>query len=399
MTMMIQYNSYLLIYVSMKIEQKSWDQTNGWLTVKSTLGTEIPQLVLVFGGRDEVSNPDNYAILKQWYPQSNIVMCSTAGEIIDTKVHDHSLAVTAIYFEKTTLTFTHGTLAEGDSGEVIGGSLAESIPKVGLKHVMVFSDGLQVNGTSLVKGILKHLPNDISVTGGLVGDGTDFKVTVVGLNQVPEPKQVVMIGFYGEDIKIGYGSLGGWDSFGPVRLVTKSEKNVLYELDGKPALQLYKQYLGEQATDLPSSGLLFPLNLHLNDGETSVEVVRTLLAVNEDDQSMTFAGDLPTGSSVNLMKANFERLIDGATGAASMSQDSLRDSIPNLAILISCIGRKLVLKDRIEEETEAVKQELGGNENTFMTGFYSYGEISPVAATEKQCRLHNQTMTITTFKE
>jgi len=211
--------------------------------------------------------------------------------------------------------------------------------------------------------------------------------------------KVVLIGFYGNDINIGYGSLGGWDSFGPLRTITKSDKNVLYELDNKPALTLYKQYLGELADNLPSSGLLFPLNLHMDDDEHGVSVVRTLLAVNEDDQSMTFAGDLPTGKKVNLMKANFDRLVDGAAGAASMSTQSLENSVPELAILISCVGRKLVLKGRVEEETEAVKKTLGGDESTFITGFYSYGEISPVTATEKQCQLHNQTMTITTFRE
>lgn len=112
---------------------------------------------------------------------------------------------------------------------------------------------------------------------------------------------------------------------------------------------------------------------------------------------MTFAGDIPQGSYVRLMKANFERLVDGATGAANMSTQSIGSFTPELAILISCVGRKLVLKQRVEEEVESVKQALG--EKTVITGFYSYGEICPVAPTEKQCELHNQTMTITIFAE
>jgi len=383
----------------MKIEQKLWTQETGWQSLKSTIQGESPQLVLVFGGRKQVVDPAHFETIRGWYPEANIVSCSTAGEIIGTSVRDNSLCVTAIYFEKTELVFVHGKIDEGDGGEKIGATLASSLKPEGLTHVMVFSDGLKVNGTSLVKGILEHLPSDTSVTGGLVGDGTDFKETVTGLNSVPTQGEVILIGFYGESIEIGYGSLGGWDSFGPVRLITKSEKNILYELDGKPALELYKKYLGDQAAELPSSGLLFPLNLHMEDNEGSVEVVRTLLAVDEEAQSMTFAGDLPEGSGVNLMKANFDRLVDGAAGAAAMSGENFDHASPNLSILISCVGRKLVLKDRIEEETEAVERRLGGNEETFMTGFYSYGEISPVAPTEKQCRLHNQTMTITTFKE
>jgi hypothetical protein len=125
-------------------------------------------------------------------------------------------------------------------------------------------------------------------------------------------------------------------------------------------------------------------------------VVRTILAVSEADQSMTFAGDVPEGSYAQLMKANFDRLIDGAVGAARASQRSLTGTSPDLAILISCVGRKLVLKQRIEEEVEGVRDVVG--EHTVLTGFYSYGEISPFAA-GASCELHNQTMTITTFRE
>ena len=189
--------------------------------------------------------------------------------------------------------------------------------------------------------------------------------------------------------------MGGWDSFGIERLVSKSENNILYELDGKPALALYKSFLGEQySNELPASGLLFPLNLRITQGDDPI--VRTILAVNEENQSLTFAGDIPVGSYVRLMKANFDRLIDGAVGAAKSTLTNENNNNPDLAILISCVGRKLVLKQLIEEELEGVKEILGPN--TTLCGFYSYGEISPFSKDAK-CELHNQTMTITTFKE
>lgn len=381
----------------MKLEQKMWTNESGWETMKSSLDGAHPQLVFVFGGRAQIIKDEHFSTIRDWYPEANIVSCSTAGEIADTLVRDDSISVCAIHFEKTQLAFEYGPLEKDDTGIQIGATLAARLEKDGLRHVLVFSDGLKVNGTDLVEGILQHIPDTVSVTGGLVGDGPDFTETVVGLNEVPQSGNVVLIGLYGSDIDIRYGSLGGWDSFGPERLITRSEKNVLYELDDKPALNLYKQYLGDLAAELPSSGLLFPLRLQLgHDGETA-EVVRTLLSVDEDAQSMTFAGDLPEGSKVTLMKANFEKLVDGAAGAAQMSMQ--KADAPDLALLVSCIGRKLVLKERIEEETEAVKAALGGDDSTYITGFYSYGEISPLAATEKQCRLHNQTMTITTFTE
>lgn len=382
----------------MKIEQKYWSKEDGWVTLSSTLGKKIPQIVFIFGGRLEITNKEHFDTLKASYPNSRILLCSTAGEILDTRVRYDSIVVAAVFFEKTELQFAQTVITKAGESEDAGKELAMSLPKEELVHVMVFSDGLKVNGTALVRGILDKLPADVSVTGGLVGDGASFKKTVIGLDELPTEGGIVLVGFYGTSLKVGYGSLGGWDSFGPVRKITKSKDNVLYELDGKPALELYKQYLGDEAKDLPSSGLLFPLNLRFKNSKgEDVEVVRTLLAIDEKEQSMTFAGDLPEGEHVNLMKANFDRLVDGAKGAAKMSGEAFTEGSPELAILISCIGRRLVLKERIEEETEAVRSQLG--KDTVMVGFYSYGEISPVAPTEKQCQLHNQTMTITTFKE
>ena len=214
-------------------------------------------------------------------------------------------------------------------------------------------------------------------------------------DEEPEQGSIVALGLYGDRLRVGYGSLGGWDSFGPERLITRSRGNVLYELDGTSALQLYKTYLGEHAQGLPATALLFPLSLRTQ--ENTEPVVRTILSVDEDEQSMTFAGDLPQGGYARLMKANFDRLIDGATGAARTSAAAIGSASPaDLAILISCVGRKLVLKQRIEEEVESVREVLG--EHPALAGFYSYGEISPFTPGAR-CELHNQTMTITTFSE
>ncbi len=382
----------------MKIKQKYWTSDSGWNDLNNYTFMETPQIVFVFGGRALLEDEVKVSEIISMYPDSNVLMSSTAGEILGTTVRDNSIALTAIYFEKTNLEFVEIEIDKATESFEKGIKLASSLKTEGLRHVLVFSDGLRVNGSALVDGISKVIPKDVVVTGGLVGDGGDFKKTVIGLNNLPKGGKIVLVGIYGEQIAIGHGSLGGWDTFGPRRMITKSNDNVLLELDGKPALELYKEYLGEEAEGLPETGLLFPLNLYLTDEQgNDIEVVRTLLGINEEDNSMTFAGDLPEGSYVNLMKANFEKLVDGAEYAAKMSLETFVDTSPEFALLISCIGRKLVLKDRVEEETEAVQKQLG--ETTIMTGFYSYGEISPVAANEKQCQLHNQTMTITTFKE
>ncbi len=378
-----------------KTEQKKWTQEAGWQVISNNDLKDKAQLVLLFGDTDLLKNPTTYPYVKAMYPNSHVLAGSTAGEIIGTEVLDHSLVVTAIQFEKTKIETAAAKIQKMEDSQLVGQDLVSRLPQNGLTHVFVLSDGLHVNGTTLVRGLTEKLPKTVAVTGGLSGDQDRFKETVVGLDSPPERDTIALIGFYGDNLKIGYGSMGGWDPFGPERLVTKSKNNILYELDNQSALELYKKYLGDQAKDLPASGLLFPLSLRLEGRETGL--VRTILSVSDQEGSMTFAGDIPEGSYVRLMKANFERLVDGAQGAANMSNQAIGSFTPELAILISCVGRKLVLKQRVEEEVESVKETLGPS--TVLTGFYSYGEICPVAPTEKQCELHNQTMTITTFAE
>jgi hypothetical protein len=272
--------------------------------------------------------------------------------------------------------------------------LAQTLDDSQLSHVMVFSDGLNVNGTELALGLREHLPESVAVTGGLAGDSDRFQRTLVCSNETPVSSRIAAIGFYGDRLRVGYGSLGGWDTFGPERLITRAKDNVLYELDNESALDLYKMYLGEHAKRLPSSALLFPLALRSEHGGNSL--VRTILSIDDEAKSMTFAGDMPEGTYAQLMKANFDRLIDGAADAARYSLDGLGSFVPDLAVLISCVGRKLVLKQRVEEEVESVRDMLGPQ--AVLTGFYSYGEISPHGGVKK-CELHNQTMTVTTFTE
>lgn len=379
----------------MQIAQKKWTKETGWTALTPNNIKNQAQLVFLFGDSSLIKQPKYFEEVKNFYPQAQIVSGSTAGEIIGTEVLDNSMVTTAVFFEKTAIQCVEAKIDNMANSLIIGKQLAQSLNKDKLVHVLVISDGLNINGSKLVEGLNSELPSNVAVTGGLTGDQDRFAETVVGLNKPAEKNTVAAVGFYGDAIKIGYGSMGGWDSFGPDRLVTKSKDNVLYGLDGQPALTLYKKYLGEQAKGLPATGLLFPLSLRLKGRETGL--VRTILSVNEKEGSMTFAGNIPEGNYVRLMKANFERLIDGAGGAANMSCQSLNFLKPELAILISCIGRKLVLKQRVEEEIENVREVLG--KAAIITGFYSYGEICPMTPLEKQCLLHNQTMTITAFVE
>lgn len=352
-------------------------------------------LVLTFGSRELLKDPDIFPALRTRYPKAHICGCSTAGEIYGTRVLDNSLVSTAISFDHTRIMGAAITLDMAANSANAGALLARSIQQEGLVHVFVLSDGLNVNGSDLVRGLTENLPDNVTVTGGLAADADRFEETYVFWDDVPRQNSLAIIGFYGDRLKVGYGSMGGWDPFGPDRLVTRSSENVLYDLDGKSALELYKKYLGDMAGELPASALLFPLCIRTKENETGI--VRTILSVNDNENSMTFAGDIPEGSYARFMKANFERLIDGAYGAALTGHRAMGESIPaELTMLISCVGRKLVLKQRVEEEVETSRDILGPDAT--ITGFYSYGEISPFTPGAK-CALHNQTMTVTTMSE
>ena len=379
----------------MKTEQRIYSQANGWTKRSDNNLSKVAQLVFVFGNKNLLKISKNIDYLKLEYPTATIVGCSTSGEICQEEVFNENIISTAVWFENTQIEIAEEYIHSMEDSFGVGEKLAAKLEKEQLIHVMIISEGLNINGSELTKGLNSRFREKISVTGGLAGDQDIFNETVIVHNQVGVKNLVLAIGFYGNHLQVGYGSMGGWDSFGVDREVTRSKGNTLYELDGKPALELYKKFLGDYAANLPASALLFPLCLMLKDSETSL--VRTILSVNEADGSMIFAGDIPQGEYVRLMKANNDRLIDGANGAAEMSKMSIKNSDPDLAILISCVGRKLVLKQRVEEELEVVREVLG--DNTTMTGFYSYGEISPIKPFEQHCELHNQTMTITVFKE
>ncbi len=377
----------------MKITQ-SFFAGDRWHNLDTSEGfsAEQAQLVMVFGERTLLEQGHWYAHFKETYPAASVLLCSTSGEIYQSAAHEGSVVATAIQFEKTQIRKAQASISNYQQSFEAGKSLSASLQGDDLKMIFVLSDGSKVNGSDLIKGINENLSAHVSVSGGLAGDAARFEKTLVGLDAEPTEGQIVAIGLYGKDLEVGHGTMGGWDVFGPERQITKSSYNILYEFGGKKALDLYKEYLGKYASELPGAALLFPLSMKIS--QDAEPVVRTILSIDENDGSMVFAGEMPEGAYVNLMKANFDRLIDAAATAAEQTLLN-PDKKPDLAILVSCVGRRLALGQRIDEEIEAAKEIFG--EHTFMTGFYSYGEISPLAT--GKCDLHNQTMTITTLTE
>jgi hypothetical protein len=352
-----------------------------------------PNLLLAFGSVDLLKGiaPD----LARIFPEARRLGCSTAGEISSEGVADGTCVVTAIRFDDTRLIEASTTLAGMDDSQAAGQRLGAQLPLDGLRAVLIFGQGVQINGSALLAGLTEVLGAEVPITGGLAGDGGAFAQTWVLDDSGAKSDTLVVLGLYGEKLNFCHGSFGGWSPFGPARKVTRSVGNVLFELDGEPALEVYKRYLGEHAASLPASGLLFPFAM-LGKDHDEVGLIRTILGIDEQDGSLTLAGEIDAEGYLKLMHASTDALVDGAEAAAAAAKTMLSGDGHGLVLLVSCVGRKLVMGGRVDEEVEAVGDVFG--QGAVLTGFYSYGEISPFSPSIA-CKLHNQTMTVTYIGE
>lgn len=356
-----------------------------------------PSLVLIFGPTDLLRTSQAPIQLAEQFPGAIHIGCSTGTALDGLSLNDDAVSATAVGFANTPLKLATAPLAGAEDSQAAGRSIGEQLAAPDLAAIFVLSEGLGVNGSALVAGIVEKCGGDVALSGGLAGDGARFTDTLVTIGGASASGLVAAVGFYGSHIRVGHGSAGGWDEFGPVRQITRSSGNVLSELEGKPALELYEKYLGEEAADLPASALFYPLKIWNPDHPESA-VVRTVLSIDRASRTMTFAGDIPEGWNARLMRGSLDRLTDGAAEAARYARDhlALANAEASLCLLVSCVGRRLLMGQRAEEEIDAVSQVLG--RATPIAGFYSYGEIAPSNATRVPS-LHNQTMTLTLFAE
>ncbi len=362
-----------------------------WKTNDNISDKDSVDLVTVFGETEEFVQGKHYDYLRERYPKAHIVGCSSSGNILGAEISESSMVATAVSFESAKVVLKSIVFEIGDDIKTVSENLASEIEKEGLKHLFLLTDGLNLNGSELAKGFNEVM--DVPKTGGLAGDGARFEQTWVIADGYAQQKMIAALGFYGDSLMIGTGCYGGWSEFGTFKEITKSSANILFELDGRPALDLYKEYLGEYASDLPNSGLRFPLSVRKD--ENSPEIIRTLLGINEEDKSIIFAGNVPEGYTARLMKPNIDLLIEGAGHAAEIAK--MQNDKSAFGLVVSCVGRKLVMSQLVDEELEAVAEKLG--ENVQLSGFYSYGEIAPFCDDLKNCELHNQTMTLTVIYE
>jgi hypothetical protein len=369
-----------------------WNEGSGW----NGAPKDGADLVVYFGAREGLSCGARYRELRAMYPAAHILGCSTGGQIRDADVSDDEVAGLAFKFAATKLKLVCEEVSDPAQSRASGEALGRALMADDLAGIFVLSDGLRVHGGNLVAGITSVIGHDIPLTGGLAGDGARFTETMVSADCAPRTGIAGAVGFYGDAIRIGHGSAGGWDVFGPRRRVTRSRGNVVLELDGQPALDLYERYLdADEVKGLPGTALRFPLQIQ-DPQRPAHEVIRTVLAVDRDERSLTFAGDVPEGWMARLMRGNFDHLAAGAGDAArqayaAMPKEAEGDEV---SLVVSCVGRRLLMGQHITDELDAIEEVHAGPR----LGFFSYGEIAPHAVSGR-CELHNQIMTVTSIRE
>ena len=346
-------------------------------------------LVFAFYNR---KNKKEAELIKSRFLNSTVIGCSSAGSILLDCIYENETVVSVLKLEKSTFNKKTYSCSEVDNSVEIGEQIGRDLMGPNIKGIILLTEGLIVNGSKLTTGINNIIKEKIYIGGGMAGDGMAFESTSVLDGDESSCKKIIAVALYGEDLEFISDHDGGWQNFGPTRTVTKSQNNILFEIDGKPALTLYKEFLGEALSGkLPASALYYPLSITGEDGETAV---RSILSVNETELSLTFAGDLPEGSSVRLMHSTLARLKEAAKNSSQKVYEKLDKSLNTFILVLSCVGRKVVLGEYTEDELKEVKDKFP---NSSITGFYSYVEFS--IGKEVPCQLHNQTLTLIGIQE
>ena len=373
----------------MIIETLAFTDTQWQKFEQKILTKESVDLVFVFGDIDTVEKYNHYKLLQTFYPKAQIIITSTAGNILDTSIDTYSAVATAICFNKAYVKACSLQIGSNSTKDKIQHSI-NSLQNDDLKHLFLFGPGIQNEANFLDTLEIKA---GVTISGGFAGDAFRFDHTYQQLNNQGSQNTFIIIGLYGSTLHIETSSETGWQEFGSQRVITKAKKNIIYEIDNQPAIELYKRYLGKRANDLPKSALRFPLSIKDHQNDKS-RVVRALTQINQDN-SLTFSAEIKEGSIVKLMKTNVHNTLDSAFLAAKKIRPFNSNS--SLTLVISCCARRNVLKQFSEEEVELIQDIL--TTKTQLIGFYSYGEIAPIHKIEEKSILRNHTLTITTIYE
>ena len=349
-------------------------------------------LILIFGNNMEI-----FQKVVEQFNSKNILGCSSSGEIVEDQLLEEGLSVTVLEFKDTKVKTSLVHFKDYDDSYNAGVEVMKNLNAEKLKGILVFSEGLNINGSKLVEGMESLNLNNSVIGGGTAGDYLKFNETWVYYNNKKYNNAIVAVGLYGENLNISFGSASGITALGVEKKITSSSKNVLYTIDDKRALDVYKEWFkGFGIEDIEGLLLQCPIEISKNFNQEE-GLVRTPIAYNEEEGSVTFTGEIPEGKFLRMMRADVEKMIEASHSAVKSSMEKLNKEKESnvLNLMVSCAGRKALLGTETEDELIEANQ-ITEDANSKQIGFYSYGEFTNV---NNKSEFVNQTMTVISIEE
>lgn len=353
---------------------------------RAKLGDRIPKAGITFCAPDLEHEVVLDGILRAW-PDLQLIGCTTDGEISSVLGHcDDSIAL--VLFCSDTIEFAVGMGKDVSKDIALACRTAidsaASMSALAPTLCITLPESLTTSALRIVESLAQQLGPAVPVVGGTSGDGRRFSYTrqFCGRDVCSDAVPVLLLS---GPLVYSIGLESGWQPVGTPGRVTRSDGTLVQEIDDRPALEFYRRFLGETAE--PSAD--FPLAIL--DAVGAVQCIRAPNGSFDPHLgSIAFFAEVPEGASVQITQADREGILDGCTQSITRACEGYpAGKTPEVALLISCASRKMLLGTRINEESRIVKSVIG--HDIPVCGFYSYGEIGPREGSEGIARFHNQT--------
>lgn len=374
----------------------SFDAASGWSSSFPDIDSERT-LIVVFGECETQQQWKPIEELISNYPLSHIVGCSSNAVFHDGQLLRSALSVGIIQFRDSEIKTATSVIEGFDDCHEAGVRIAAQLNDADLKGVLLFSDGRTTDATAIVKGLQELLPPDVTIAGGLSGGIiADGRVASwVLIDGRIAPMSVCAVGLIGSTLEVVPATGGGWAPIGKECHTTRSHHRTLFELDGLPAADVYRECVrnsGVTTDDFPVVN--YPIAVKTEGLET--QIVRDIYKIDDENKSLILASDIPENSVVRVMNCTDEEILDGVDEVV----DRLRNKtiLPEsnaLSICVSCMGRKVVMGELTSEESRILYGRLG--QGISQVGFYAFGEISTMS--HGAPHVHNQTITLILIRE
>lgn len=392
----------LLVGVGKSVHRDSYKAGQEAASEAVTRHGGVPDILIVFGAC-RFDHRKLLAGIRSITGDIPMVGGTTAGEISTSGFSKQSAVIMALSSPILDFTTSIGLNMSKDE-KACSVSLARKIRrKKAVKNavsLLIFPNGMGGDGVKVIEGLHQVMGTNIEIIGGYLGDDERFENTFQYYNGKVYKDAIPALLISGENgFETGIGVRSGFESIGNRFYCTDSENNIVKKFDEERALDLYREFLGEERSKrLPGICLEYPFGLI--DEKVSIAgkdyfQLRCGLTVDREEGTITLAASIPKGSALTITTASRGEIINGAKLAALQAREALKNTVPQAILMLSCVGRKLVLGRRTQEEVDAVKEILG--EDVPIIGFYTYGEIGPIDKMREELaitRFHNETVVL-----